>query len=104
MPDMTTRCCAPAPAPRDRRRAIMFRARFERYFAASTMISTLSSGIASLLSTQARTGVLSGSTQSSQIEFISLKLEISDSQIVALRSLDLSLLDLAGQSQGAPCR
>ena len=55
------------------------------------MISTLYCGEASLLSTQARHGVLPGATQASQTAFISSKVAMSESQMLALSSLDLSL-------------
>ena len=49
------------------------------------MISTVNSGAASLASTQARAGVLPAGTQASQTEFISSKVDMSASQMVAGR-------------------
>src|SRR5690242_11991016 len=65
--------------------------RRHRYLAAVTMISTLLSGVASLASTVARAGVLPGDTQASQTAFISAKVRISASQILAVSSFDLSV-------------
>ena len=61
------------------------------YRAAVTMISTVNCGAASFDSTQARHGVLPGTTQASHTSFISLKVEMSLSQICAESSFDLSL-------------
>src|SRR5206468_13005799 len=63
------------------------------YRAAMIPISTVNWGAASFASTQARAGVLPGATQLSHTEFISAKVPISASQIVADSSR--SLLDPA---------
>src|SRR6185369_13509282 len=58
--------------------------------AAVTPISTLKRGAASFASTVARAGVLPFSTQASQTLFISSKVAMSESQILAESSFDLS--------------
>jgi hypothetical protein len=58
--------------------------------AAMTMISTVSPGVASRASPQARAGGLAGSIQASQAAFISAKSPILASQIVACSTFDLS--------------
>src|SRR5580658_9186720 len=59
--------------------------------AAITMISMLTPGAASLASTVARAGVLPGDTQASQTAFISANFAMSVIQILADRSLLLSV-------------
>src|SRR3954453_23796912 len=61
------------------------------HFAAVTMISTVYCGEASFASTVARAGALPGATQPSQTAFISLKVAMSESQIFADSSFDLSV-------------
>src|SRR5262249_39578711 len=61
------------------------------YLAQMTDISTSMRGSASLASTVARAGRLSGSTQASQTLFMCSRLRISDTQILAERILDLSV-------------
>src|SRR6185503_19625431 len=74
------------PPPADRR----FATRFDfAYFAAVTMISTRALGSASLASMQARAGRFFGSTQALQTSFISARLRMSVTQMVACSTFDL---------------
>jgi hypothetical protein len=61
------------------------------YLAAMVAISTFHCGDASFASTQARAGVLPGATHASQTLFMSAKLAMSESQIVAESNLALSV-------------
>ena len=61
------------------------------YRAAVTRISTRYFGAARRASTQARAGVFPGLTHASQTSFISAKKRMSESQMVAVRILDLSV-------------
>ena len=63
--------------------------------AAVTWISIFFSGPCSSASTQARAGVLPGTTQASHTLFISSTVRMSESQMVAVRSFDLSVPALA---------
>ena len=58
-------------------RSLRMRIVREDYFAATTMISTVYCGAASLASTVARAGVLPGDTQASHTAFISPKVFMS---------------------------
>src|ERR1700733_3720609 len=65
------------------------------YLAATTMISTLCAGVASLASTVARAGVWPGATQESHTAFISAKFAMSVIHILADNNLLLSVPALA---------